>query len=55
MIVLASALLGVLLGVSTARQRKGNRLDMAQYGAGYGIAFTLLGLLVTIVLERVAG
>ncbi|MBT8413829.1 MAG: hypothetical protein KJO30_05805 [Boseongicola sp.] len=53
MIILASAIFGVLLGVSNARKRKGNRLDMAQYGAGYGIAFMLLGILVTVVIERI--
>ncbi len=53
MIILAFAIIGVILGVSTARKRKGNRLDMAQYGAGYGIAFLLLGVLVSIVIERI--
>ena len=52
MIILAFLLIGVGLGLRTARKRNGNRLDMAQYAAGYGIAFTLLGFLVTIVLER---
>ena len=55
MIALAFALFGALLGASTARRRKGNRLDMAQYAAGFGIAFGLLGVLVTIVLARMSG
>lgn len=54
MIVLASGLIGVFVGVTTARRRKGNRLDMAQYGAGYGIAFLLLGLFATLLIERLA-
>ncbi|MBT8459310.1 MAG: hypothetical protein HKP37_03890 [Boseongicola sp.] len=54
MIILAFAVVGVLLGISNARKRKGNRLDMAQYGAGYGIAFTLLGAVLTIIIERLA-
>ena len=53
MIILASALFGILLGISTARKRNGNRLDMAQYAAGFGIAFALLGIVVTIVIERI--
>lgn len=53
MIIIASALFGILLGISTARKRKGNRLDMAQYAAGFGIAFALLGILVTIIIERI--
>ena len=52
MIILAFLLIGVGLGLRTARKRNGNRLDQAQYAAGYGIAFTLLGVLVTIVIER---
>lgn len=53
MIILACAIFGILIGVSNARKRKGNKLDMAQYGAGYGIAFTILGVFITIVIERV--
>ncbi len=52
MIILAFLLIGVGLGLRSARKRNGNRLDQAQYAAGYGIAFTLLGVLVTIVIER---
>ncbi len=52
MIILAFLLLGVGLGIRAARKRNGNKLDQAQYAAGYGIAFTLLGILVTIVIER---
>ncbi|SMX22433.1 hypothetical protein [Boseongicola aestuarii] len=53
MIILAFAALGIFLGITNARKRKGNRLDMAQYAAGYGIAFVLLGILVTIIIERI--
>ena len=52
MIILASSLFGILLGVLTARRRGGNRKDMAQYGAGFGIAFFLLGMLVTLIIAR---
>lgn len=52
MIVFVAAAIGIAAGIAAARRRKGNRLDMAQYAAGYGIAFALLGLLATILIER---
>lgn len=55
MIILGSGALGVLLGVTSAKRRKGNRLDMAQYGAAYGIAFTILGMFLSILIERLVG
>ncbi|PYG34661.1 apolipoprotein acyltransferase [Pelagimonas varians] len=52
MIVIASALIGALIGGFTAARRKGNKADIAQYATGYAIAFSLAGLIVTIVLEK---
>jgi hypothetical protein len=52
MIVLAGFALGAVWGVSLAGKRGGNRLDKAQYGAGFGIAFALLGLFLTIFVEH---
>lgn len=54
MIVIASALIGAILGVTTARRRKGSGLDMAQYGAGYAIAFAILGVFATLAIDRLA-
>jgi hypothetical protein len=54
MIVIAGLLLGAGWGVWTAKRRGGTPADMAQYAAGFGIAFALLGLFLTIVLERMA-
>lgn len=54
MIVIFAFVLGAYLGYRTAKRRGGNRLDMAQYAAGYAIAFTLVGLFVTFLLERLA-
>jgi hypothetical protein len=45
-------LLGAALGALSARRRGGNRLDMAQYGAVWGIIGGLAGLFATIALER---
>lgn len=52
MIVLAGAVLGAIIGVMTAKRRKGNRADMWQYGAVYAIAFSLAGLILTIAIEK---
>jgi cytochrome c biogenesis protein CcdA len=52
MLVLAGLVLGVLIGATTAGKRGGNKLDMAQYAAGYAIAFMLIGLFLTIFAER---
>jgi len=52
MIVIAGAVLGILTGAAIAAKRGGRLPDIAQYAAGYGIAFTLLGLFATIALER---
>ena len=52
MIVIASGLFGIFQGYRTAIRRNGNKLDMAQYAAGFGIAFTLLGIFLTFLVER---
>ena len=54
MIVIVSAAIGIVLGILSARRRKGNRLDIAQYATGYGIAFAILGLFLGILIERLA-
>lgn len=52
MIVLTGLALGAILGANIARKRGGKALDMLQYAAGFGIAFALLGMFITIILER---
>ena len=52
MIVIGAALLGAIIGGLTACRRKGNKLDIAQYAAGYGLAFCILGMVLTIILDR---
>lgn len=49
------AALGVLFGIWQAKKRKGKLLDMAQYGAVYGIVFAILALIVNIVILRQGG
>ena len=52
MIVLAGAILGAILGVWNAKRRGGRKLDMLQYGVATSIAFTLAGLIITILIHR---
>jgi hypothetical protein len=52
MIVIAGLVFGALGGALLARSRGGKALDIAQYAAGFGIAFALLGMFATIMLER---
>lgn len=54
-LVVGMAILGVVLGALTARRRKGSGADIAQYAAGYGIAFALLGLAASLILVRMVG
>ncbi|WP_288997906.1 hypothetical protein [uncultured Gemmobacter sp.] len=48
-------LIGFLWGYLLARSRGGRQLDKLQYGAGFAIAFGLLGTLLGIALGRYLG
>ncbi|MGR3494296.1 apolipoprotein acyltransferase [Citreimonas sp.] len=52
MIILLGVVVGAIAGGLTARRRKGNGADIAQYAVVYAIAFGLLGFIVTIIIER---
>ena len=52
MIVIAGLILGGLWGAYQARARKGTGFDIAQYAAGYGICFALIGMFLTITITR---
>ncbi|MDR0808980.1 MAG: hypothetical protein LBE86_07630 [Gemmobacter sp.] len=52
MIVITAAILGALIGVFRARAHGGGALDMAQWAAGFAIAFALLAAFATIFIER---
>lgn len=54
MIVLAAGIAGAVYGGLMARRRGGKAADVAQYAAGFGIAFALAGLFLTIFLDRAA-
>lgn len=52
MLVIGGLGLGALAGAVYARRRGGKPADMAQFAAGFGIAFGLLGLFLTLALDR---
>lgn len=52
MIVIAGFVLGAAFGARKALKSGGKRLDALQYGAGFGIAFALLGLFLTLFIDR---
>ena len=53
MLAYVAGIIGIGLGVRKARKRGGNRLDMAQYGVGYGLAFFLIAYLVLLIINFV--
>lgn len=52
MLILIGALTGAIIGGLTAYRRKGNRLDIAQYAAGYAMAFTVVSMILAVILDR---
>lgn len=52
MLVIGGLVLGAIGGGLYARRYGGKPADMAQYAAGFGIAFGLLGLFLTLLLDR---
>ncbi len=53
MIVIVLGILGAVLGGLSARKRRGNRKDIAQYAAGYAIAFMIVGMVITVFVDRI--
>ncbi|MEH6644887.1 apolipoprotein acyltransferase [Sulfitobacter sp.] len=54
MIVIGLAIIGALIGGMTARKRRGNRKDIAQYAIGYAMAFIIIGMFLTVIIDRLA-
>ncbi|MDC0737358.1 hypothetical protein N6L24_03640 [Cognatishimia sp. SS12] len=52
MIVIIAALLGALIGTTTAKRRGGRLPDILQYAVGYALAFTVAGVILTLVIEK---
>lgn len=53
MIIIVLGILGVLIGARTAYKRGGNRKDIAQYAVGFAMAFLVVGMILTVILDRV--
>lgn len=52
MIVIAAALAGAAWGGWLARRRKGKPADIAQYAAGFALAFATVAVFVNVALVR---
>ena len=52
MIVIILGVMGAVVGGFTARKRRGNRKDIAQYAAGFAIAFMIVGMILTVLVDR---
>jgi hypothetical protein len=53
MFVIGGLILGAIGGGLTARRRGGKPADIAQWAAVWSIMFGLLGLFVTLILDRI--
>lgn len=52
MIVIAGLLIGAVSGFFIAKSRKGQKFDIAQYAAVFGLMGGVAGLLATLILDR---
>ena len=52
MIFYASTIIGAAYGAFLAKRRGGKGLDMLQYAAGFGILFAIIGLFITLGINR---
>lgn len=52
MIVILLAVIGALLGWRMAAKRDGSRLDKLQYAAALMLAFFIVGLFITVILDN---
>ena len=53
MVVITLVIVGAVMGALNARRRGGNRKDIAQYAVGYALAFSIVGMFLTVLLDRV--
>lgn len=52
MIIIAAILIGAAFGWRRAAALRGNRRDRAQYAAGFAMAFAIVALFATLILDR---
>ncbi|MDU9003395.1 hypothetical protein [Sedimentitalea todarodis] len=55
MIVIAGVLLGAVFGVILARKGGGKAADMAQYAAASAMAFGIVAMIATVLIDRLVG
>lgn len=53
MIVILAVVIGAFLGWRRAGQLGGTRRDRLQYAAAFGMAFAVIGLFATVILDRI--
>lgn len=54
MIILAALIFGAVIGWTRARRLQGNRADRLQYAIAHALAFTVLGVIITVIISRFA-
>ena len=52
MILIAALVIGALLGWTRASKLGGNRKDKLQYAVAHALAFSAIGLILTILIDR---
>ncbi|MEC8628734.1 MAG: apolipoprotein acyltransferase [Pseudomonadota bacterium] len=55
MIVIAGLIIGLVFGFIQGKRRKGTGFDIAHNMAVYAIAFALLGMVLTVIIDRSIG
>ena len=53
MIWSSALVIGAIVGAATALRRGGRKLDALHYAAGFAIAFGLVGLALSVLLDRI--
>lgn len=52
MIVIIAFILGAFYGVYRSRKLQGSLADQVQFALGFAMAFTVVGLLATVIIDR---
>lgn len=55
MIVIAGVLLGAVFGMILAKKNGGKAADLAQYAAASAMAFGIVAMIATVLIDRLAG
>lgn len=55
MIVIAGAVIGAIFGAMLARKQGGKPADIAQYAVASAMAFSVVAMIATVIIDRLAG